>query len=241
AADRRSEGLLHRPGVFGADAGDRIHRDGGGARAAALGPARPRAGGNARPRGIAASVTGAVLSSPRRTGGAARSGSCIRRALYGRAPHGHPGVRAVRGEPAFPDGPRRHALVRPRGLLRPWRLRRGPAAVARASEDGACAGARAVRGRGGCAGLRLVLRAAFGGLPGDADPRVRPDCLVRRLSVGRAHWRLEWPDRRLARAVAVLEAGVLLPDSGALPGRGRVPVAADPLALRLCPARRARL
>ena len=58
----------------------------------------------------------------------------------------HPDRRAVRREPAVPDGPRRHGVVRPRGVLRPRRLRRRARGQARLA-DGGRARARAGRPR----------------------------------------------------------------------------------------------
>ena len=54
------------------------------------------------------------------------------------APHRRPGVRSVRGQPAFPARTGRHGVVRPRGVLRPRRLWRRPARPARRPADGAC-------------------------------------------------------------------------------------------------------
>ena len=50
--------------------------------------------------------------------------------------------------------------------------------------------------------LRLVLRAALGRLPGDADARLRADRLVGHVPVGRVHRRQQRPDRHLAGGVA---------------------------------------
>ena len=47
--------------------------------------------------------------------------------------------------------------------------------------------------------VRLVLRAAVGRVPGDADAGLRADRLVDRVPVGRRHRRQQRPDRRLAR------------------------------------------
>ena len=59
------------------------------------------------------------------------------------AAHRHPGVRAVRRQPALHHGAGRHGLVRPRGLLRHRRLRRRPPRAALGRADGA----RAARSR----------------------------------------------------------------------------------------------
>jgi hypothetical protein len=71
------------------------------------------------------------------------------------------------GKPAILDGTWRNGLIRPRRVLRSWRLcgrDRQPPRLA----DGPCARYCARRRIRGGTGLRLVLRATFGRLSGDA-------------------------------------------------------------------------
>ena len=91
--------------------------------------------------------------------------------------------RAVRLQPALPDGRGRHGLVRPRRLFRPRRLRGGAGDDPPAAADGGGGIRRAGAGGGGGAGLRLVLRAARRRLPRHADAGVRADHLVDRFPV----------------------------------------------------------
>ena len=86
------------------------------------------------------------------------------RSLCARSAHRHPGVRAVRRQPALHHGPGRHDFLRPCRLFRPGRLRRRPARVARRPADGARARGCAIRRGARRPRLRLVLRAALGRL-----------------------------------------------------------------------------
>ena len=73
----------------------------------------------------------AALRAGRRAGGLSRCAALLPlagRRLRAGADDRHADRRAVRGQPALPHGPGRHAFVRPRRLLRPRRLRRGAAA-----------------------------------------------------------------------------------------------------------------
>ena len=83
--------------------------------------------------------------------GARRAAAVRRRRVHAGARHRHPGARAVRGEPAVPDGHRRHGVVRPRRVLRPRRLRaprwRSSTAAPMAAALAARAGRRAGRRR----------------------------------------------------------------------------------------------
>ena len=122
------------------------------------------------------------------------------------AAHRHPGVRAVRGQPAFPHrtggmASFGHAAYFGLGAYGAacsscapacrWSLRCSSAPLAAAA---------------GAAAVRLVLRAALRRLPRDADARVRADRVVDRVPVGRDDRRLERPGRRVAAAVACVAA-----------------------------------
>ena len=108
-------------------------------------------------------------------------------------------LRALRGEPAPPDGGGRHGVVRPRGLLRPRRLRRRAAPQAGGPAHARRLRARAGGGRAGRLRVRLLLRAAHQHLLRDADARLRPDRLRDRAPVGRRHRRRQRHAERLAR------------------------------------------
>ena len=148
-------------------------------------------------------------------------------------------VRALRGEPAPADGGGRHGVVRPRGLLRPRRLRRR----ARSSSSPACpcrppswlapAGGRARRRR-----VRLLLRAAHQHLLRDAHAGLRPDRLRDRPPVGRRHRRRQRPPERLARVLARdSPAATTTGPCVATRGRHRAAAPGRGLALRPHPAR----
>ena len=139
----------------------------------------------------------------------------------------------------FIIGPAGHALVRPCGLLRPGRIRRGPRAQA-PDADGSRAVRGAARGGVGRPGLRLVLRAPVGRVSRDADAGLRADHLVGRVPVGQVHRRLERPGRCLARGMARLQDRLLLPHARARRGGDPAAVAHAVRAVRLRVARRAR-
>ena len=164
-----------------------------------------------RSRGAAAAAAGRLA--PRRLGGARRArvrrGRWMRRALSRRPHDRHADRRAVRRQPALPDGPVGHAFVRARRLLRPRRLRRGAVASRRSAGrwKPRCCSRRCWRRRR--VRLRLVLRAPLGRLPGDADAGLRADRLVGRVPVGCGHRRQQRPGRHLAGAVARAQARLL--------------------------------
>ncbi len=110
--------------------------------------------------------------------------------------------RALCRQPALHHGPGGHAFLRPRRVLRPRCLCCRLAGAEGRLADGGRAAGRAAGGRPRGGGVRLVLRAAVGRVPGDADAGVRADRLVDHLPVGRLHRRQQRPDRRLAGGLA---------------------------------------
>ena len=103
--------------------------DGGGSGGPPVGPARPAGGDAARPRrrlGYADPAFDARPAGHRfRAGTGARHTAGVRRRLPAECHGRGDDLRAVRGEPALPDGRRRHGVVRSRRLLRARRLWRG--------------------------------------------------------------------------------------------------------------------
>ena len=227
-------------GLFRDHAGRRVHRDGGGARPAPLGPPRPAAcrgtGGAGGHCFRSFFMEGDVPRRSRACPGAAPLGR-----LHARPPHRRARVRAVRGQPALPARAGRHGVVRPCRVLRARRLRSRAALSALAATHGGGPARGAAGGGGGRAALRLVLRAPLGNLSRDADARAGADRLVGRIPVGRGDRRLERPGRHLAGRMAFIADRLLLRDLCALRGGDRLPLANRGLALRLCLARESRL
>ena len=125
---------------------------------------------------------------------------------------------AVRRQPAFHHGAGRDGVasaMRPISASAPMARRWRRKWLARA--DGGGAAARAVRWPGWSAlRVRLVLRAAFGRVSGDADAGLRADRLVGGLPVGRADRRRQRHPGRVAGGLGGVEDRLLLPHAGAL-------------------------
>ena len=117
---------------------------------------------------------------------------------------------AVRHQPAFHHGPRRHAFVRPCRLFRTRRLCGGAAGEIPRALHAAGPAHRAARRRRRRAAVRLVRGAALGRLSRHADARVRADRLGHRVPVGGPDRRLERRARHLADR-AVRDPRALLP------------------------------
>ena len=186
-ADRPVAGLRH-PGLSAHHAGAGVPGHGRGAGGATLWVAGQAAGRPCRERDTARAAA-------RRADGAGQGGGrggtwTVRRAatLPGRLCAG--GVertrhrRAIRRQPALHHGAGRHGELWPRRLFRRWRLCRRLAGQACRGPHGGGPAGGAFRSRAGRAAIRLFLRAALGGVFGHADPGLRADRLVHRLSVG---------------------------------------------------------
>ncbi len=242
-ADRRDQGPVHRTRPVQAHPGRRVRGDGDRARAAAAG-APGETLGKLAPRGrcrTASPLRARVECSRADRRGGPRRSSARHDGLHAgpRDRHLRPG--ALRREPALHSGPRRHGVLRARGVPGLGRVRRGSAARESRMADGGGARRGADRRGRGRGALRLVLRAALGRLSRHADARLCPDRLVGRVSVGRADRRVERPGRRVAGELALLQDFVLLADARAVRGGRLAPGPRAVRALRLRPARRARL
>jgi hypothetical protein len=157
---------------------------------------------------------------PRARGAAVARPGCLMPAC---ARSGRAGRGAIRRQPAFHHGTGRHAFVRSRRLFGLGAY--GAAILVKVDHaDAARLRLRAAGGGSGCAGVRLVLRAAVGGLSGDAHARLLTDRLVGGVSMGRRHRRLQRHGGNLAVQLARRHE-LLLPDTRA--GGGSVCLCCD--------------
>ena len=205
--------------VLQADAGRRVPGDGGRAGLAAVGPVRQAAGAEPLRGHAGRRRCGRCRPSWKRWGCVALAALLLVPLLHGRLALRHraddrPADRgAVRGQPALHHGAGRHALVRPRRLLRARRLRRRAVAE----------GARAADGAGAACSRRWSPRSA----PALRLVRVRlSGVYLAMLTLAFAqivwsviyqwdelHRRQQRPHRRLAVRVAGRQAGLLLRDA----------------------------
>jgi branched-subunit amino acid ABC-type transport system permease component len=107
-----------------------------------------------------------------------------------------------------------HFIMGPGGMVSfghgAGRIRGGDAGETCRGADGDGAARRPRGRRRRRAGFRLVLRAVVGGIPGHADPGLRADRLVGRLSVARGHGRRRRAVGRLAVGLGQRQDRVLL-------------------------------
>ena len=228
APHRRDQGVLHRPGLLEAHARRRVHRHGGGAGPAALGPARPPAGRARAGRSCPFGSSGGKLSCP-------LLGLLVPaafRRLRARPPHRRAGVRLFAVS--------LHFLLGPGGMVS-----FGHAAYFGSAPTAPRCSCCAPACRWSCPALARspgspAPRCSAGSACGSPASTSRCSRWPSRRSCGRSpssgtgDRRLQRPDRPLASGVAGLARRLLLrPDARALRARDRRALAHRRLALRL--------